>query len=100
MFFKAVLLQTLPSGCFFRERASVTPRTRVVFGRGLSMETEDDTSGSPPELVPVRVWMTLLDAQNLLIAATPRWAGGSISKSATVLGIEGSTRRPLFRQVA
>jgi hypothetical protein len=100
MFFNAVLLQTLPSGCFFRERASVTPRTRVVFRHGLSMETEDDAPGSPPELVPVRVWMTLLDAQNLLIAATLLWAGGSISKSATVLGVDRSTRRPLFRRVA
>jgi transcriptional regulator of acetoin/glycerol metabolism len=50
------------------------------------LETED----SRP-VVPVRLGMTLAEAENLLITATLGSAGGNISKSAAILGIDRST---------
>jgi DNA-binding protein Fis len=42
-------------------------------------------------VVPVRLGMTLADAENLLITATLRWTGGNIKKAACILGIDRST---------
>ena len=61
------------------------------------LETED----SRP-VVPVRLGMTLAEAENLLITATLGSAGGNISKSAAILGIEylyeiGSLNRPVAK---
>ena len=41
--------------------------------------------------VPVRIGMTLVEAQNLLIKATLRWTEGNVKRAATVLGIDRST---------
>jgi DNA-binding protein Fis len=41
--------------------------------------------------VPVRLGMTLADAEYLLITATLGWTGRNISKSAAILGIDRST---------
>ena len=55
------------------------------------------------DFLPIRIGMTLAEAQNVLITATLEWAEGNIKLTASMLGIDRSTlyqriRRDNLRQ--
>ena len=57
------------------------------------MNDERPAWSGPPseELLPLRVGMTLVQAEKLLIEATLRYTGGNVKAAAHMLGIDRST---------